>query len=251
MVTFENTLFVGKVLISLETVDSTNNYAKDLLSKSKPLEGTAIIAHTQHQGRGQIGNTWFSEPGKNLTLSIILYPAFLKAADQFGLTQAIALGICDLGRSLLHRPVHIKWPNDIYCEGKKLAGILVENSVAGPNLTDSVVGIGLNVNQTNFEGLGNATSMNLLGGREFELKLTCEALFASLEKRYLQLKNGHRDVLNMDYLRLLYRRKEWHSYKTGKGTIQGRILGVNDHGQLEMETKEGIRYFNNKEVEFV
>ena len=251
MATFDNNLFIGKVLTTLEVVDSTNNYAKGLLSKSKPLDGTAIIAYAQSHGRGQIGNTWFSEPGKNLTLSIILYPHFLKASEQFTLTQAVALAIADSVGKILYKPVKIKWPNDIYCMEKKLAGILVENTIAGQNLTDSVVGIGLNVNQTNFNGLLTATSLQSLMGMELRLEEVRDHLFAHLEKRYLQMKNGHRDILNNDYHAALYRRNEWHTYKGATGNFEGKIVGVNGYGQLQVETASGVKTFNNKEIEWV
>ena len=251
MATFDNNLFIGKVLTTLEVVDSTNNYAKELLSKSKPLEGTAIIAHTQSRGRGQIGNTWFSEPGKNLTLSIILYPHFLKASEQFALTQVVALAIVDSVGKILYKPVKIKWPNDIYCEEKKLAGILVENTVAGQYLTDSVVGIGLNVNQTEFNGLLTATSLHSLIGAPQKPEEVRDILFAQLEKRYLQMKHGHNDILNNEYHEALYCRNEWRTYKSAAGIFEGKIIGVNGYGQLQVETADGVRTFNNKEIEWI
>ena len=235
----------------LESVDSTNTYAKALLSKSKPLEGTAIIARAQTQGRGQIGNTWHTEPGKNLTVSIILYPVFLKAAEQAGLTQAVALAVKDTATKYLNEPVHIKWPNDIYCNNQKLAGILVENTISGQNLSDSVIGVGLNVNQTEFGEMSLATSLLKLGGTELEVTDVAMQLFSNLEKRYLQLKNGNHKALKDEYTSNMFRLKEWHEFKTVDTNIQGKVLGVNAFGQLEMETSEGIRYFNNKEVEWV
>lgn len=251
MVTFSNNLFLGKVLISLEIVESTNDYARNLLAKTKPLEGTAIIAHNQTRGRGQIGNIWLSEPGKNLTCSIVLYPNFISAAKQFGLTQAIALGIMDALEVLLGKPIAIKWPNDIYCGDKKVAGILVENTISGQNLSDSVVGIGLNVNQTDFNGLPNATSLSVLAGTPLDMEQVRNTLFAHLEKRYLQLRQGHLEQLNHDYVQHLYRLNQWHEFKTPSGMRQGRILGINGFGQLQLETTDGVAFYNNKEVEYI
>jgi BirA family biotin operon repressor/biotin-[acetyl-CoA-carboxylase] ligase len=251
LVTFSNNLFIGKVLISLEIVDSTNDYAKDLLSKSKPLEGTAIIAHTQQQGRGQFGNKWLSEPGKNLTFSIILYPVFLNASQQFSLTQAIALGIKDLLAALVPSTVSIKWPNDIYIDERKVAGILIENTIAGQFLTDAVIGIGLNLNQTIFGDLATATSVSLAAGKEFDKEEVLQNLFHHIEARYLQVKSGHIKELQNEYLQSLYRINEPHNYRAEQDIIEGTILGVNQYGQLQMEIDGAVRTFNNKEVEFL
>jgi len=154
-----NNLFIGKVYIKLNEVNSTNEYAKVLLSKNKPSEGTVIFAHYQTNGKGQFGKTWKSEKGKNLTFSIILYPNFLEAKRAYSLNQAVSLGLKDCIESQ-KIPVSIKWPNDIYYHDKKLGGLLIENGLVGENINYSIIGIGLNVNQTTFsQEIPNPTSL--------------------------------------------------------------------------------------------
>ena len=152
-------LFIGKNVISLETIDSTNDYAKQLLSTQKPTDGTLIIAKAQTKGRGQLGNIWQTESGKNLTVSYILYPNFLSPDKQFYLNMAVALGIREFCESICAEHVQIKWPNDIYFEGRKLAGILCERIHGDPR--SIIIGIGVNVNAREFpaEIVATATSL--------------------------------------------------------------------------------------------
>src|SRR5690606_26474526 len=126
-------------------------YLKEALSKSTPLpEGTVIMAVDQHDGRGQKGTLWQSEPGKNLTASLLLTPTFLDPKQQFVLTAAISLAITRWLASLTHVEVKIKWPNDIFIGDRKIGGILIENILKGKTWKSAVVGIGINVNQTSF-----------------------------------------------------------------------------------------------------
>ncbi|HPH88516.1 MAG TPA: biotin--[acetyl-CoA-carboxylase] ligase, partial [Chitinophagales bacterium] len=147
----------------LPSVDSTNTYAKSLIAKSSPIDGTVILADEQFAGRGQSGNVWQSEAGKNLTFSIIYQTSFLLATEQFYLNMAVSLGIWSMVNSKLsieknkELTIHdsrfttkIKWPNDIYVNNQKIAGILIENTISGMHLKHSVIGVGLNVNQEQF-----------------------------------------------------------------------------------------------------
>ena len=183
-----DTLFTGQNIIEIASVDSTNNYIKNLLTTERPSEGTIVLAHTQSAGRGQMGNIWASEPGKNLTVSYVFYPSFLEATKQFYLNMAVALAVKDCCELLLDDEVRIKWPNDIYYCDKKIAGILIENSISGSNLTSSIVGIGLNVNQAEFHpSLPNPSSLKLIKGKNFVVLDVLNQLSHFLEKYYLQL----------------------------------------------------------------
>src|ERR1700722_11411390 len=143
-----NTLFVGHTIIDLDKVNSTNSYLHDLLKKKTPAEGVIVWALEQYAGRGQRGNSWLSQPGVNLTFSILLEPRFLVLADQFLLTKALALGVAEFVSSLApSASVKIKWPNDIYANDCKIAGILVENILETSIIKYSIAGIGLNINQ--------------------------------------------------------------------------------------------------------
>ena len=127
--TIENTLFIGKVLRHFPQLGSTNQYAVEIVSKSNPTEGTVISTFHQPAGRGQIGRKWESEPHKNLTLSIIFYPRFLAPTQQFILNQAISLGLVDFITKYIAKGVKVKWPNDIYVQDRKIAGILLQNTL--------------------------------------------------------------------------------------------------------------------------
>ena len=144
-------LFVGQNFVTLKEVDSTNNFLKNLASNSKPvIEGTVIMAENQYAGRGQQQNGWFAQPGKNLTFSILFKPHFLAVADQFDLVRAVSLGVFDTFEPLLGAGLKIKWPNDIYHGDQKLGGMLIENMIQGGQIKNSIVVIGLNINQQNF-----------------------------------------------------------------------------------------------------
>ncbi len=251
------TLFIGQSLIHLELVDSTNSYAAELLRKNKPAEGTVISTFNQTKGRGQRGNTWNSEPNKNVSLSIVLYPSFLHPEKQFLLSKTIALALHDLmtetlGLSAENNLLKIKWPNDIYFETKKIAGILIENTLSDGAIKASVVGIGINVNQTLFYNQLNATSIALIKNESINLNVFIEQLCEHIEARYLQLKANKKDLLNNDYLQHLYQLNTWSRYAASDETFEGKILGVADNGKLQIATRaEQIKEFSLKEVQFL
>jgi BirA family biotin operon repressor/biotin-[acetyl-CoA-carboxylase] ligase len=246
------TLFVGQHAIHLTAVDSTNSYASEMLRQMRPSEGTIIYTFEQNKGRGQRGNDWISEPNKNIALSLILYPSFLAPKDQFLLTKTISLAMADLMAETLagmNFSVKIKWPNDIYVNEKKIAGILTENVISENKIQSSVIGIGININQINFENL-NATSFNILTDKEFQLNQIVNSLCKHIEARYLQLKTGK--SVKEEYLKYLYRFEEWKKYSTKGVTFEGKIRNVSETGKLQVELRSGdIREFDLKEISFI
>ncbi|MBS1613707.1 MAG: biotin--[acetyl-CoA-carboxylase] ligase [Bacteroidetes bacterium] len=246
-------LFIGRSLTVLPSVDSTNNYAKEMLSKSKPIEGTAILAKEQYAGRGQMGNSWQAQPGMNLTLSVILYPDYLDADKQFYLNMAVSLGVKDFCESLLlDDAVRIKWPNDIYHADNKLGGILIENSISGGKLASSIIGIGLNINQTEFDpSAPNPTSLKRITGKDYNIEELAQRLFSFLEKYYLQLRQLHFNFLDRGYTDALYRYQQTHEYKKGEQTFKGEINGVAKDGKLIIHSNGKELRFAFKEVEYV
>ncbi len=248
-----NTLFLGKVVQYYEELPSTNVRALEWLQEERPAEGALVIAAHQTAGRGQLNQSWESQAGANLTFSVLLYPHFLPLQQQFALNQAVTLAVRDAAEVFLPRPSQIKWPNDIYVRGKKLAGILIQNQLRGQTLDASVVGIGLNVNQIKFsEGIPNPTSLRLECGRALELEPVLHTLLAHLETRYLQLKAGRLNELLLDYYSRLYRFQEEALYRDRQGRLfRGCITGVSPQGKLLIATSEGERAFANKEIEFL
>lgn len=248
-----NTLFIGKVLFEFQSLESTNVRAQELLAKSKPIEGTAISAIEQYAGKGQFGSQWVSAPGENITLSIILYPTFLHPSKQFLLNRAIALGVYDFCRLTLRADLKIKWPNDIYIRDQKTGGILIQNTITAHSLSSSIVGIGLNINQTEFHpDLPNPTSWKKVTDKHFRINEIRQTLFWCLETRYLQLRAGNYDQLKSDYLAALYRYAEVADFAAHGAVFSGKITGVSDTGLLEIVDESGaLRKFDFKEVRFL
>ena len=234
-------------------MNSTNEYALTLLSKNKPAEGTVISTPNQYAGRGQIGSGWESAPGKNIALSIILYPSFLPIAQQFSLNQSISLAVFDLVEEHFPQKTKIKWPNDIYINEKKVAGILIQNSISGTKIRSSVVGIGINVNQELFtSGASNPTSFKLESGKEFDIDKIIPSLCHCIENRYLKLKSRNLVPLQADYLKHLYRyQTEWSFQRPNGQIFKGTITGIADSGQLQVETTGKTETFGLKEIKFL
>lgn len=246
-------LFVGHNTVTIKEVDSTNTWLKQALSNSAPLpEGTVIMADTQLAGRGQSENLWHSEPGKNLTFSILLNPRFLSIQRQFDLNIAVSLAINDVLTSYLGTAATIKWPNDSYIGDQKIGGMLIENIVQGNQIKHAIIGIGLNINQTDFPFyLQNVTSFKKILHIDYDLRTIMNEICRSVEARYLQLKAGSYHSLHTDYLNKLYKFDVWARYKINGKVILGRICGVSAEGFLQLETDAGLQQFWLKEIEFV
>ena len=245
------TIFLGYPLVQLQSVDSTNNLASQYLKQGKVEEGTVILAVHQTSGRGQGSNTWVSEQGSNLLFSIILKPDFLPAHKQFYLSMAVALGIqgdvSGLGISAL-----IKWPNDIVTNRKKLAGVLIENTILSRNLNSSVIGIGVNVNQLIFPSdIPDPTSLALEAGHSFDLSDSLKELLSSLEVQINKLYQGNLAEIKSAYLNRLWLMNTEAVFNDQTGKFRGRIVDIADTGELVVKMKRGeTRTYGFKEVVF-
>lgn len=240
-------------IIRLAETKSTNSYAIRILSDERPEEGCVIITDHQTAGKGTDTNTWESEKGKNLTFSLVLYPT-LAADQQFILNKAISLGIYNfLSAKLTSHKVSIKWPNDIYIEDRKACGILIQNSVMGNKLDYMIVGIGLNVNQTEFfSNAPNPVSMKMITGLEYNLDKLLQELLNSIFERYNSISAETTGKIENDYQTALYRLDEWHEYIVNDTKFKSRIKGTNTYGQLLLETEtDEIIVCDLKEVKFI
>lgn len=255
MVFNKNTLFIGKVIHHFEQLPSTNTYAIDLLSKNKPSEGTVISTSNQVAGKGQHGSIWESLMAQNITLSVILYPTFLLPKHQFWLSQAVALAVRDFVADVLpQEKVFIKWSNDIYVNDKKIAGILIQNSINRNGIANSVIGIGLNVQQANFEfkGQRRATSLFLEKQETYNIDHLKYELFWHLESRYLQLKANKIQQIQSDYMDVLYKYEILHRYELPNGErFTGTIQGIAPNGKLVINSEGELLSFGIKEVKFL
>ncbi len=241
-------------ILKLREIDSTNNFAKQLvkLYTAEELNNTVVCAQAQTNGRGTGNNKWISEPGKNLTFSIIHIPSYLYIDELFYLSKAISLAITTFLES--HEiECAIKWPNDILVGTEKIAGILIENSIAGTKIRYSIIGIGLNVNQTQFPPGINATSMKLITGKEYDLNTVLTQL---LEKIYFwleKLQQSKFDIIDNEYLKRLYLYKQQARFKKNGEYIDGIIVGVDQFGRLLLDVpqRNALYSFNQKEIELV
>lgn len=225
------TLFVGQNIIHLKSVDSTNTFLTNLSKNSSLVEGTLVLAHEQSQGRGQQGNKWQSEAGKSLTMSLLLFPK-IDIAHQFLFNKCVSLSIC---KALEHFDIHasIKWPNDIFINNKKVAGILIENSIQKNTISKSIVGIGMNVNNEALD-FSFATSLKMQKSSDFDVNQLLAILCQELEKHYLLLKSD-RTSINESYNNYLFRVNLLSSFLIGGMAIQGIVKEVDDMGRLVLE----------------
>jgi len=246
-------LFVGQNLVTIKELDSTNNFLKNLLSNSKPLpEGTVIMAESQYAGRGQQQNKWHSEPGKNLTFSILLTPSFLPVINQFDLTRVVSLGVFDALEPYLGDKLKIKWPNDIYYEDHKLGGILIETHIQGDRIKDAVIGIGLNINQESFlPGAANAISLKQILHKDYDLRTILSEICGHVEAYYLNLKAGKFLFVRNMYLTRLYWLNQVKHFRSNNQVFEGIIRNVKDEGLLVVENNNIQQEFNLKQIEFL
>lgn len=223
-----------------DTLPSTNQYC-ELLDLTQVEEFTVIAAHQQTAGIGQRGNHWTSDPGENLTFSIILHPTFLPIASQYQLTKAISLGITDFLSPLIpsDHKVSIKWPNDIYVDHCKICGTLITNKICGATISTAIVGIGININQTAFpQWVPNPTSLSLLTNRRYQTEELLPTLVDAIQQRYLHLKDNPTSP-DTAYLSQLLNLGTPARYLYQEREITATILGVNHFGHLQLRLTNG------------
>jgi BirA family biotin operon repressor/biotin-[acetyl-CoA-carboxylase] ligase len=244
-------MIIGCKLIFVENLPSTNSYSADLLKNHDIQEGTIIHTNYQSAGRGQINNSWESEYGKNLLISILLFPSMINPVDQFLISMTISLGICDFLKRYIH-DCSIKWPNDIYVNNDKIAGILIENTILENRIENSIAGIGLNINQERFlSDAPNPVSLSILTGSGYDLSVCLSQLSSDLDKRYKQLISESFDLIKDEYVSMLYRLNEWHNFRDDNNIFPGRIVSVTDNGRPLVEKRDGnISEYSFKEVDF-
>lgn len=245
-------MIIGSKIIYSEELPSTNTYAINALASGKPGEGTIIRTDFQSAGRGQPGNTWESERGKNLLFSIILYPEMISPDEQFLVSMTVCLGLSDFTRR--HVPdSSIKWPNDIYVKDDKIAGILIESSTIGDQVHYMVAGIGFNINQEKFTGPArNPVSLKQVTGRDYDVERCLFELTHDIDSRYRILREGREDEIMKDYHSRLFRKDQWTFFSDKNGSFKGRIKNVGSDGRLTIERSSGsFADYYHKEVEFI
>ena len=239
-------------IIHIRETNSTNNYLKELLQTQNVDEGTVVWADFQSAGKGQRGNGWESEAGKNILFSIVLFPGFIKAGEQFILSQIVSLAVANCLQEYTEG-ISIKWPNDIYWNEKKICGILLENTILEDNIGHSVAGIGININQENFRSdAPNPVSLKQITNRDYNLEEILKTVVDNINVYYQQIKIGKTDSLIKQYKESLFRKDGYHLYNDGISDFLARIQDVDSSGILILKTKEGEeRHFAFKEVKYI
>lgn len=235
-------------IIKLDAIESTNDFLKSLAADQHVQNFTVVTAETQTRGKGQMGSTWTSEPGKNLTMSILLHDVVGDLSKIFVLNAAVAIAVCDVLEAD-GLEVQIKWPNDIMAGDKKIGGILIENSING-NLVRSVVGIGLNVNQTEFVDLPRASSLAILTGKQWDRDLLLEQILERIKATTANLQADQLKLLTA-YNEKLFRRGVETAFRTAVGIFSGVILKVGIDGLLQVRHQNNQIKYDLKQLEML
>ncbi len=238
-------------LVELDETSSTNDY---LRSRRADLTGrmTLAVAEFQTSGRGATGQ-WLSARGENLLFSLLLHPTMVEASEIFILSQAICLSICQALDGFA-QGFRIKWPNDIYWDDSKVVGILIENELAGKQVSDCVIGVGVNVNQREFGAdVPNPTSLShILGTKRVDRSLVLSSIVDAFDRLYAEVEARNFDEIREEYLRHLYHRDEEHTYEDSEGRFMATLQTVEPSGHLVLlDTQDKVRRYAFKEVKFI
>lgn len=244
---------MSETFIHLNETNSTNSYLRELIMREKEQpEGTVVITDYQTAGRGQKGNSWESERGKNLTFSILLHPNHIPPGKQFILSQLISIAIVGVLKKY-DRHFTIKWPNDIYWKEKKIAGMLIEVDLTGSSLSNAIIGIGININQRHFKSdAPNPVSLTQITGKEHNLSELLEKILDSIVDAYNKYSPDNEEEIRQKYMALLFRNKGVYPYLYGEEIFNASIEGIEPNGQLILKKENGsIHTFAFKEISFV
>ena len=227
-------------IIKLDAIDSTNSYLKKLLNKESLDDLTAVVSKHQTQGRGRNGNIWSNKPSLNLAFSIYKRFSDFEIDKQFMLNAISSISVYHTLKKYNSFDLTIKWPNDIMTADKKISGILIENNIRGNKIKHSIIGIGININQSEFKNLPNATSMFIETGKLNSVETIAQELHKTLEKNFDELKTNDSKILNT-YNSLLYKKNETSNFLANDvSKFQGEIIRVDINGEIT------IRKLNNQ-----
>lgn len=239
-------------IIRVSQTASTNSFLKELHREQSFKESVCVIAEQQTAGRGQKGNVWLTEPFQNLTFSVLLPDILIPLENQYQLNMQLSLGLLKSLQALNIPKLSLKWPNDIMSDSKKIGGILIENSITGTHLKHSVIGVGLNVNQTSFEGLPKASSLKLCSNTAFNLDEVLQTILHELDKLTEYLNTLPFKVTKRNYEEALFRKGVISVFEDLEGfKFNGVIKGVTDSGLLKVETDDALKLFDLKEVKLL
>ena len=238
-------------IIHIQETTSTNDYLQQKIKNELLEVGSVVVCDFQSQGRGAANNKWESEKNKNLLFSMLLYPDFVEIKKQFIISQVVSLGLVDYLNTITSG-FTVKWPNDIYWQDEKIAGILIENNLRNNFLSESIIGIGLNINQIKFlSDAPNPVSLKNIMGFDYDLGIVLTDVQKSIFARYLQLLQGGTSRIQKDYKKAMYRNEGFYLYEDKNGVFLAKIHQVKEEGFLVLETEnKEKRQYAFKEVLF-
>jgi len=228
---------IGLPFVELQSVDSTNNYARQLIHAGLAQNGMAIFTHEQIAGKGQRGKEWVSQKDVNIAISFIINPSPLQIAQQFQLSACVAIALQDFFMQYAGDTSKIKWPNDLYWQDRKAGGILIENIISKNSKWEwSIIGIGININQTSFSpDLPNPVSLKQITGKDFKVIDLAKELCVCLEKRYNEFIKTGFDTTYKHYLGQLYKLNEKVKLKKESRVFEGTLKSVSRTGKLTIQ----------------
>ena len=238
------------LVIKLNAIDSTNTYLRNLTKKEKIDDYTVVVTKSQLEGRGQMGTVWQSENDKNLLFSVFKKLSNLDLENSFVLSMAMSLSIIKTLKEFKISNLKVKWPNDILSDSDKICGILIETVIKNNKLNSCIIGVGLNVNQTDFNGLPNASSLKLISSETFDLDKLLKKIILQFKKSINRLDNKSFKNLKKEYEAYLFRINKPSTFKDSKGELfPGYIKGISNSGKLKVLLEdELIKEFELKEV---
>ncbi len=236
-------------IIKLDATTSTNDWLKQKYNKNECEDGDLVWVEKQTKGRGQKKNVWISEPGKNLTFSFFKVLKTLEVNDQFMINCWISIAIINALKIINVPKLSLKWPNDILSEDKKICGVLIENFIKGNIISSTIVGVGLNVNQINFENLDGASSILNQTKKEFNLEFVLNLLLDSFEETFRYCKTKNKKHLIKKYEEFLFGKNKTYKFQVGHNIFNAIIKGVNLDGKLIVQNEEDeIIMFSNSTI---
>ena len=236
-------------IIKLNAIDSTNRYLADYVSNIPLKDYAVVMAQYQSAGQGQRGSNWQSEKGKNLIISILKKNIKTKVQDQFEINMRISMAVLITLNTFGIPNLSVKWPNDILSDNKKISGVLIQLLTKKQKINQAIIGIGINVNQTHFNNLPQATSMKSITGTAFDIEILTTELMAQL-KHYFEVPDT--DRLMSEYESVLFRKNKQSAFVNNKGvSFMGNILGVSKSGMLRVQSEKAIKEFDLKSIQML
>lgn len=258
MDSFFDVSFFSQTPFYIESIHSTNDYMKEIVSKNNVNEGFSVFSDFQSGGRGQLHNVWHSAPSKNILFSFVVYPKKIPISDIFVLNQWISIAIIEGLQKILYQnnvsgQLNIKWPNDIFLNHKKIGGILIENSISSNGIEQSIIGIGLNINEIDFpEKLSLATSLRKEFNIQWSRSQIASAICTEIEENYNTLYAPSSKINSQNYCKYLLGYRTKRLFKVEEKILEATITKIDPYGKLILEFEDkSIHSFGMKEIQFI